>query len=189
MKLLWLKIKTSFRAVGRMFVRYPQYIFMAMVLSVVFLWFLLWIFNLALLGQTFFDSSLSISGKLGVIFGIFGSIFTNFEAVQATTLVVFAILFGINISILIFVIKSRGRAFKNSGKSAAGVVFAVIATGCGACGTSILTPILLSIGSTGAVALSGTIGLIISYLSMALILYSIYSLGASVATALALSND
>ena len=64
-------------------------------------------------------------------------------------------------------------------------MLAVLASGCAACGTSVLTPLLISVGAGGSLALSREIGIAISYLSLTLVVYSIYSLGGVVANTLA----
>lgn len=175
------RIIISTRANTRLFIKKPQYILLALLVAAISLGVVLWTFNLNLLWYIFFQSPLNALEKITFILSIYGGVFTNFTTIQAATLIIFSIFFGINISILVFVIKTRGQVAKNSQKSAFGLFFAVIASGCAACGSSIITPILLSLGATSTIALSSTIGMFISFISILVILYSIYSLGKIVA--------
>ncbi len=185
MKLFLLKAKLSLFSIGRMYRRYPWLILVAILLSTIIFGILLWMFNLGLLGYVLFQAPLTFAEKSGFIFGVYTSVLTNFDAPQAAALFLFAILFGINLSMLVFVMYARGKVVKQSQKTGLSLVFAIIASGCAACGTSILTPVLVSIGAGGSLALSREIGIAISYLSLLLVLYSIYSLGAAVANTLA----
>lgn len=185
MRLFLTKVKLSIFSIGRMYKRYPLFILLTVIFSMLIFGILLWLFNLALLGYVLFQSPFSIGEKFSFIFGVYGSVFTNFDTPQALALFVFAVLFGINLSMLVFVIYGRGKVVSASKKTGLSLLFAIIASGCAACGTSILTPLLISIGAGGSLALSREIGIVVSYLSLLLVLYSIYSLGAVVANTLA----
>ncbi len=168
-----------------MYKRYPLFILVTLLLTVLIFGILLWLFNLGLLAYVLFRSPFSIVEKLGFIFSVYTSVFSNFDTPQAIVLVLFSVLFGMNLTMLIFILYSRGKVVKESKKTGLSLVLAIIASGCAACGTSILTPLLVSIGASGSLALSRNLGIIISYLSLLLVLYSIYSLGAAVANTLA----
>lgn len=168
-----------------MYRRYPLLILVTIIFSAIIFGILLWLFNLALLGYVLFQAPFSAGEKFGFIFSVYGSVFTNFDTPQAMALFIFAILFGINLTMLVFVLFGRGKVVNESKKTGLSLVFAIIASGCAACGTSILTPLLVSIGAGGSLALSRELGIVISYLSLLLVLYSIYSLGAAVANTLA----
>ena len=171
-----------------MYRRYPLLILVTLLLSALIFGILLWLFNLALLGYVLFQAPFSVGEKFGFIFGVYTSVFTNFEAPEAVALFLFSVLFGINLSMLIFIFYARGKVVKESKKTGLSLMLAIIASGCAACGTSILTPLLISIGAGGSLALSRNLGIVISYLSLFLVLYSIYSLGAAVANTLATTS-
>ena len=185
MKLFWLKLKLSIFSIARMYRAYPATIVLTFFLSIIIFAALLWIFNIGLLYYALFQAPLSISEKSSFIFGVFGSAFTNFDTPQALALFLFSVLFGVNLSMLIFVIYARGKVVKQSKKTGLSLMLAVLASGCAACGTSVLTPLLISVGAGGSLALSREIGIAISYLSLTLVVYSIYSLGGVVANTLA----
>lgn len=188
MKLFLLKARLSLFSIGRMYRRYPLFILLSLVLFVLIFGVLLWVFNLALLGYVVFQAPFSIAEKFGFVVGVYGSVFTNFDAPQAVALFLFAVLFAINLTMLIYVLYARGKVVKESKKTGLSLLFAVIASGCAACGTSLLTPLLVSIGAGGGLALSREIGIVIGYISLLLVVYSIYSLGAVVANTLAVTH-
>jgi len=171
-----------------MYRAYPWTIALTVVLASLIFGILLWIFNIGLLYFALFQAPLSFSEKIGFIGGVYGSVFTNFDTPQALALFLFATLFGINLSMLAFVIYARGKVAKQSKKTGASLVLAILASGCAACGTSVLTPLLISLGAGGSIALSREIGIAISYLSLSLVVYSIYSLGGVLATTLATTS-
>jgi hypothetical protein len=176
-RLFWLKLKLSIFSIARMYRAYPATIVLTFFLSIIIFAALLWIFNIGLLYYALFQAPLSVSEKSSFIMGVFGSAFTNFDTPQALALFMFSVLFGVNLSMLIFV--------KQSKKTGLSLMLAVLASGCAACGTSVLTPLLISVGAGGSLALSREIGIAISYLSLTLVVYSIYSLGGVVANTLA----
>lgn len=189
MSLFILKIKTSALAVFHLYKKHPLYLVLTIILTALIFGLLLWLFNLSLLGYVLFQAPFSLAERASFILGVYGSVFTNFDAPQAVALFLFALLFGINLTMIVFIFRSRGKVLKASKKTGLSLVLAIIASGCAACGTSILTPILVSIGAGGSLALSREIGIVISYLSLLLVVYSIYSLGAAVANTLATIPD
>lgn len=186
MSLVFLKIKTSFLAIIRMYRRFYGFILLTLILWFIIFGLLLWLFNLGLLGYVLFQSPLSLHEKFGFILGVYTSVFSNFDVPQALALFLFSVLFSVNLTILVFIFYARGKVIKESKKTGLSLMLAIIASGCAACGTSILTPLLISIGAGGSLALSRQIGIAISYLSLLLVLYSIYSLGAALAGTLAI---
>src|SRR5687768_16819219 len=108
MRLSWLKLKVSYGAIGRLLIQ-PRYLVLMLLLSSVILGLVLWAFNLNLLSYVLFDSGLPIIERLSFLGKIYGSIGTNFESLLAITLVVFSILFGINMTALVYVLKQRGK--------------------------------------------------------------------------------
>lgn len=180
MKLALLKLKISFVAIGRLMLK-PIYGLLAIVIASITLAVVLWAFNLNLLWFVLFDSGLPLLEQFNFLAGIYGSIATNFESSLALTLVLFSILFGINMSALVFVLRQRVRAKAAAGKSIGGLAGAIVGAACAACGTSIVAPLLSALGATGTVGLANSIGAIVNILSIGLILFAIYSLGKVVA--------
>ena len=183
-----LKVKLSLKSL-RSVILTPAYTLLAVLASFVALGVLVWITNLGLLWSVVVHSSLGIGGKVDFILDGYKSLFTNFEVLPALTILVFVILFGINLALLAFVAKgSIKTAAAGSSKSIVGIVAGVIGAGCAACGTSILAPVLSGVGASASITLTGLIGLAANILGIGLLLFSIYRLGINAATVIAQSK-
>ncbi len=185
MKLKWLKIKISFGAAAKVLKR-PAYSLLTLFAAFIILGILLWMFNLNLLAYIFSNSNISIEDKIIFFFQSYASVFTNFDSAAASTLLAFAILLGINIAVMVFVLRSIGGSIKQEGgKSGLSLLAAVLGAGCAACGTSLLTPILLAAGATTTIGIVQAIGVLANLAGIGLVLFSIYTLGSRAATVLA----
>lgn len=160
----------------------PTYILLTLLISLLTLGVILWSLNIDLLGYILFDSPLNAVEKADFIADIYAGISTNYESLQSMIMVIFSALFGFNIATIIYVFRGGQRQAVKSKSSVAGLSVAVISGGCIACGTSIITPILTTIGATGSAALSREIGLYLNVVGIALTIYSLFSLGQRVAT-------
>ena len=105
----------------------------------------------------------------------------TFDSVQALGIVIFSSLFGLNLALLVYVLRNQG--FKNIPKKSSfgGTVFAVLAGGCVACGTSILAPLVATFGATSTAFLRD-LSAWLNWTASVLIVYSIYKLGLLAAT-------
>src|SRR5687768_11758116 len=140
MKLLLLKLKISSLAILRILAQ-PSYLLLAVALGFLGLLGILWAFNIGLFWFIVGASSLTLLEKLRSVLSIYHSLGTNFETLPAVLLVSFAVALGINLAALVYVLKRRAKAFGQVGKTAGGLLAAIVGTGCAACGTSILTPL------------------------------------------------
>lgn len=180
-----LKLKLSLKSVGRVMIE-PAYLLLALSVSWLFLGILVWLTNLSLLKSALFGSSLSLVEKADFILSGYRSIFTNFEPLAATLLVILALLFGINAALLIFVKRGSLQQARQSGTQSFGAALAgIISAGCAACGTSILAPLLGGIGAAASIGLVEVIGVAANIVAFSLLLYSIYTLGQRAATVIA----
>jgi len=140
--LLGLKLKVSAVAVSRVLIK-PHY-FAGMIIFVLLAANLvIWSLNFELAQFIIIDSGLPVADKLRFFSTSVRDIFTTYESNQALGIAVFSVLFGINMSMLVFVLNNIGlkKMAKQSGASGAGLVFAVISGGCVACGASLLPPL------------------------------------------------
>jgi len=87
------------------------------------------------------------------------------------------VLFGINLALLVFVLRNRGFKLIPKKSGLGGFAFAIIGGGCIARGTSIIAPLLATLGATSAPFVRDP-GAIFNWLGSLLIAYSIYKLGA-----------
>ena len=94
-----------------------------------------------------------------------------------------AILQAILIALIVFVIRGRKKSAKERGNSAdiqnAGIAagLALLGSGCPTCGTTLITPILISAFSTSGYAIAGAISGIITFLAVLLLLWSLKRVG------------
>lgn len=98
--------------------------------------------NRALLLSLWTDSSVSLADKLAVPVSILGSIATNFSPLSAIYTVSIAVLVGINMSLIAYLLRNGGVVWAGSSAGVAGIFSGILGIGCAACGSLILTAIL-----------------------------------------------
>ncbi len=175
MSLFILKLKISLKSIISVLIRWP-YLLIAIFASLLAEAMVLWSLNIDLVKYILFDSGVSIATKFDFFFSVYRDIFINYESVQALAIITFSFLFGINTALVIFVL--RNQDYKSIPKKSGfgGLILAIIGGGCLACGTSILYPILITLG-VGTTAIASELGLILSAIGSVLLLFSIYKLG------------
>jgi uncharacterized protein (DUF2062 family) len=154
----------------------PKYILLALLVTFIITGFIVWSLNFELLQFIVIDAPIALSEKLRLMWDVQTGIYTAYSSSQATGIILFGLLFGINAALFTYVYKSSG--FKNIPKKSggAGLVLAVISGGCIACGTSVLAPILATVGA-GSSVFARELSNYLNWLGILLILYSIYKLG------------
>lgn len=169
-----LAFKVTYRAVFQL-LRRPQYLLLAVVAALLMMGIIIWSLNLDLLRFIFFESPLSLAEKLEFYIDGYGNLYSVYSASLSTGIIVFSTLFGINLAMLVYVLKHQGLANvpKKSGSSA--LVLAVLSGGCAACGTSLLAPLIASLGAT-TLPFVRDLGTIFTWLGALLTLYSIYKM-------------
>jgi predicted membrane-bound spermidine synthase len=153
-----------------------KYVVLSSAIAGVVFAFAVWLPNFKLISKIAFDASISMVEKLNFIFSLFGSIQTNFTIVSATYTIIIAILFGINISLLVYYIHRRGPAVDGSGASLSlgGLVSGIFGIGCATCGSFILTSLLGLFGAAGSFALLPFGGEECGFLGVGLLIMSTY---------------
>ncbi len=143
-----------------------------------------WLLNPALLWYIISTDAIDFGSKLSTIFGGLADIFTNFDgSMQAVLSLLLSVGLGVNLTSLVYVLRSNARVAKSSVAVGGGsVVASVFAAGCAACGASIITPLIALTGATATSGLSRNIGFLASLLGLMLIAYSLYGLGSQAAT-------
>ena len=138
--------------------------------------FILWSLNLDLVRYIVFDAPISFLDKIRFFSETYRDIFTTYDSLQALGIIVFSLLFGLNIVLLAYVWKHQG--LKNIPKKSGigGMLMAVLAGGCVACGTSLLAPLLATFGATSSAFLRD-LSVWLSWGGSVLIIFSIYKLG------------
>lgn len=174
---LWLKLKISLKGLVATFVR-PLRILAALTIAFLVVSFFVWLPNLELLYMLGKLPALSYWDKISVFFEGLGGLFTNFMEVQAVSILIVALLVGINTVLLI----SVGSRLVGHAKSGGATVLAVFAAGCAACGTSIIAPAIASLAAATSIGFVEVLGLIANLLAIGLLGYSIYKLGLQAAS-------
>ena len=109
------------------------------ILSAILLWP-----NSGIIQQTLSSTELMMGKKLLFVLGLYKTLLTNYTIISATYLVLVAVLFGINISLLVFYLKKKQSFGKGHFHvtSVSGLVSGILGIGCAACGSVILTSVL-----------------------------------------------
>lgn len=177
---LSLKVRVSTRSTLTV-LKHPHYTFIALLLAFFISGFIVWSLNLELFQVIATNPVLSVGEKLRVFWDVHTGILTAFQTKEAISNILFSILFGINGALVVYTLKHH--SLKNIPKKSGGIgiTLAIISGGCIACGTSILAPLLLTLGVTSSIA-SRELSSILIWLGSVAICYSIYALGLVVAT-------
>ncbi len=130
--------------------RKPAYLFTALSVSIIIFAFALWFPNLSLIVSIMDHPGISLSQKLDLPLSLLGSIATNFTLLSASYTIAIAILFGIDISLIIYFLRRRIAEVKQAGigTSFFGITSGILGMGCAACGSFLLTSILPIFGAS-----------------------------------------
>ena len=158
--------------------RQPVYLLLAVAIAVVVFTGAVWLPSIPLILVVFQNASLS--ELFALLWSLYGTIGSNFSASSATYTIMIAILFGMNVSLLMYYIRRMRTGSSNlkgaGAASVGGLVSGVFGIGCAACGTFILTSVLTLFGVAGILAYLPFGGEEFGFLGVALLIYSVYSL-------------
>ena len=134
--------------------RKPQYTILALVISAAVFAFAVWLPNLPLIVQIMGHPGISFSQKLDLPISLLGSIVTNFTLLSASYTIAIAILFGINVSMIVYFLRRRVDEVKQAGLATGlfGITSGVVGMGCAACGSFLLMSTLSLVGASGILA-------------------------------------
>ena len=116
--------------------------------------FAVWLPNIRLIFSIITNSTIPVSLKLTLPIHLLESITTNFSTLSALYTIVIAILFGMNIAMLLFFLRRKIADVERSGIAAGflGITSGILGMGCAACGSFILTSVLSLIGASSILA-------------------------------------
>lgn len=134
--------------------RSPAYVVLALFISVSIFVFAVLLPNIRLVAGIVSSPNVSLLSKFELPISLLGSIGTNFTILSASYTIIIAILFGMYISMIIYFLRRRIKAIKQSGMATGilGITSGVLGVGCGACGAFLLTSFLSLIGAGGILA-------------------------------------
>lgn len=156
----------------------PKYLAVFLLSFLVFLYFLT-LFRDGSSNWQLIWSGLAIDRKLEILGRIFPAILENFTSFYGITIIFLSLWQGIVVTQIVFALRNREKEQSLNGASTGGIgaVLGFLALGCPSCGIGLLTPLLSAIAGASAVALSETVGYILTVLAFILLLYSIIRLG------------
>lgn len=128
----------------------PGYGALALMVAVFVVLIAIWLPNLTWIRDVFFSPLFSFGVKIKLILTSFRVLDTNFTGSARAVTLSIAVLFGINVSLLVYYMKRRVRTLKSAGTSVAGIMVGMLGIGCAACG-SILISSLFGLGATASI--------------------------------------
>jgi hypothetical protein len=133
--------------------------------------------NRELLLGVLVSDSVGFGSKFNFAISLLGSITTNFSVFSASYLILVAIMFGVNISLLTYYIRRR-QSKESSGKiqlaNIGGIVSAVFGIGCMACGSIVLTALFGIFGAGAVIAFLPLHGFEFGIIGLLLLSVSVY---------------
>jgi hypothetical protein len=185
LKLFFTKTKIVLRSVFYV-LRRPIYLIWLILGTLFMVGSIIWSLNLDLVGFILFEAPLSFLEKLEFFFYTYESIFLSYNSLMAMGIVTLSLLFGINLVMVIFVLKNRQVVERLPKKSGLGAfAIAVASGGCIACGTSIFIPLLAFFGVGTSAVFVRNFGVWLMWLGSIMLIYSIYKMGTLAATIIA----
>lgn len=156
----------------------PKYVLLTITVSIIVFTAAVWLPNLGLIYVVI--QKATVPELMSFLWSLYGGIGTNFSFISALYTTVIAILFGVNMSLLVYYIRRVKKGFGNAGSvsavGAGGLVSGIFGIGCAACGTFILTPLLALFGVTGLLAFLPFGGEEFGFIGVGLLSYTTYML-------------
>jgi len=168
-------VKVIVQAGREVFAR-RAYLALAITVGAITFALLLWAPNYRLIASVFTSPNVALSLKVRLLLSLLGAVTTSFDALALFNAVTIPLLFGVDISLIVFFLRRRmaqlprGEMAASVGGAASGLIVA----GCAACGPFLLVTLLSLFGATGALALLPWHGGELGLLGVALLLLAIY---------------
>jgi hypothetical protein len=158
---------------ARLVVTVPGY--GALALAAAFLGLSTFVFSLNLSLVSFaLTGGLDLSGRVGILLGLYPFVGTGFGPAQGLLLLVVSALVGVDVAMVAYHVREHGLTVRQGGSGAAGLVFGTLGAGCAACGSALLAGLLSLVGASGAVLLLPLDGLEFALLAAVVLVLSIY---------------
>ncbi len=154
----------------------PLYTLLALITSAVVFAFAVWLPNLSLIVRVMGHPGVPFSQKFDLPISLLGSIVTNFTVLSASYTIAIAILFGINLAMIVYFLRRKIVEVRQSGIATGflGIASGVLGMGCAACGSFLLTSGLSLVGASGILSLLPLNGGEFGILGVILLAFSIY---------------
>lgn len=157
-----------------------RYSLLAVVMAFLFLLLIYWLLNFDLLWFLMSSGQLSPIDKISILAMSAISYVGSLAALQRIATLLLVIGQGIIIAMLVYIVRTQNKLdSKALGGGAIASIIAVFSVGCVSCGTSIVAPVIGLFFSGATATVSETIHKAAIYLSLVIVLYSLYAVGIS----------
>ncbi len=183
-----LRLKYSLKAITGI-LRRPKYLAVILIGGFLTFQLLLWFYNSHTLFYMLFNSHLSLVSKLIFPFKSFTSLLTSFSSIQVSTMIILALVQGLLLALIIYI--GYRRTLSSAGVMTGGgsLFIALFGFGCPTCGTSLLTPLLMTLASGSAASIGAVVGPIMNVLGIFLGLVALYQISMPLATEMAKERE
>lgn len=132
----------------------PLYVIFALATSVTVFALSVWLPNIQLIVKIMGHPGIPLLQKLDLPISLLGSIATNFTLLLASYTIAIAILFGINVAMVVYFLRRRIADARQVGVGTGflGITSGILGMGCAACGSLLLTSTLSLLGASGILA-------------------------------------
>lgn len=154
----------------------PLYALVAVVAAFVVCGLFIWSLNLPVLWYVITEAPLTIGKKLGFMLYGYKSVVQGGDKLFSVLAITASLLAGIQTALLVRVLRQRSSpGKKQTAVGGSGLGLAILSSGCMACGTSLLAPVLASVGAT-SVSVLHIFGSGLLFVSSLMFIYAIYRL-------------
>jgi hypothetical protein len=130
--------------------------------------------NLSLVGDVVIGGTLPADARLRILLELYPFVGTSYGLLAGTSLVIVALLTGVNLAMVAYHLREHGLSAGGSGGSAAGVVLGALGAGCAACGSAVLAGVLSLVGASGLALLLPLDGVEFALLATLALVLSMY---------------
>ena len=141
-------MRAALRPIGQV-LRSPLWVSVAAVTALGTLLLSVWLPNLGLIAHVITTGDRPLGDKVRFLWASLGAIATTFTRAQASLTVAIALLFGLDVAVMLRTVRLRARERSVAGMSLAGITVGLFGVGCSACGAVVLSA-LLGAGTTAA---------------------------------------
>ncbi len=155
----------------------PKYLAVAITAWLITLGLLLWLFSFDTLLYVLTLQNYEASQKVSFFLSPFINSFTFFfrDPVTATRMI-FSVLAGISFALFLYARNSQPTGPSQRVKSFSGLGIALLGSGCVACGTSLISPVLIGAGAGTTAVIGAAVGTIGYIIGIVLIVFAIKGL-------------
>lgn len=145
----------------------------------------IWLPNLNFLRHVVTTPNYTVEDRTAILLTSFGTLQTNFSPLSRWTIIIVALLTGVNVALFAHYVQTRRILERSAGVTALGTLLGMLGVGCAACGSVIVSSLL---GVSATAALVGALplrGVEFGFVGMAVLFYANYALAKKIRAPLA----